>query len=402
MLQKLKTHIVYGKYLCGIEHIQRDGTPYIVGTLLKRVKKELRVECSFESESIEEAVEKLPKHQHTTLVVNNQQVFTKLVDGDTNDILKLVYKSFPNINLDDFYYEVLTQGYKHFVSICRKSYINAIIAQYAKHNIHITSVSLGNSLTATVEPFVSATQIRSSNALIGFNNHLIDTYETDYESQDLTYYDINGLSTSNKELLSLSAALQTVLHTNQSQGNFESKAQQLQEDYKQQRFYTQFLKFGGVFILGLLLVNFAFFNHYFDKVNSLNELSQLNKATKERVITQQNIVSKKEKIVEDLLKSRDSKTALYSNAVMHLLPNTIQLKTFDYQPLNKRIKADQPISLENHTIHISGDSTDSEQFSNWIYQLEQLQWVQKVAIAHFGTNSKTNNEFGIKLSINHD
>lgn len=402
MLQKLKTHIIYGKYLCGIEHTQKDNAPLIIGTFLKRVKKELRTENSFEVNTIEDIADKLPKHQHATLVINNQHVLTKLIEGDTNDILKLVHKSFPNINLEDFYFEVLTQGYKHFVSICRKSYINDIIDQYTKNDIYITNVSLGNSLTASIESFIDTTQIRSSNALIGFNNHLIETYETNQQSQELSYYNINGLNTSNKELLSLSAALQDVLNTNQSQGNFESKAHQLQENYNQQRFYTQFLKFGGLFILGLLLVNFIIFNHYFNKANELTELSQLNTATKERVITQQDIVLKKEKIVEDLLKSRDSKTALYSNEVMQLLPNTIQLKTFSYQPLSKRIKADKPISLENQMIRISGDSTDSQQFSNWIYQLEQLQWVQKVAIELYGSNSKTKSEFSIKLLINHD
>lgn len=402
MFQKFQTHIVYGKYLCGVEHTQNNGTPQIFGTLLKRVKKELRTESHLECESIEEISEKLPKHQHVALVINNQHVFTKLTEGDTNDIVKLVHKSFPNINLEDFYFEVLTQGYKHFVSICRKNYINDIISKYAKYGVYITNVSLGNSLITTVEPFINTTQIRSSNALIVFNNHLIDNYEAKTESQELAHYDINGLSISNKELLSISAALQQVLNTNQTQSNFESKTLELLEDYKQQRFYTQFLKFGGLFVLGLLLINFLFFNHYFNKVNELNELSQLNTATKERLITHQDIVAKKEKIVEDLLKSRDSKTALYSNEVMLLLPNTIQLKTFSYQPLNKHIKTNKPISLEHHTIRVSGDSTDSHQFSNWIYQLEQLQWVQKVAIELYGSSSKTKSEFSIKLILNHD
>lgn len=402
MLQGLKQHIIYGKHLCGIEHTQKKGAPLIIGTLLKRVKKELRSEHNFEVTTIEAVVEALPKNQHALLVINDQNVITKVTEGDAVDLVKLVYKSFPNIHLDDFYFEVLTQGRKHFVSLCRKTHIDAIIAQYAKHQIHILGVSLGNALMATVASFMDDSQVRSSNARIDLNNHLIEALDMSDASEAIDYYEINGLKVSNTGVLSFSAALEPVLHANDTRGNFETTEHQLKEAYKQQRFFTQFLKFAGVFVLVLLLINFLIFNHYFNKVNELTELSQLNTATKERVVAQQSIVSKKEKIVDDLLKSRDSKTALYSNEIMHLLPNTIQLTTFSYQPLTRRIKADKPISIDDHKLRISGHSTDAQQFSTWMYQLEQLPWVQKVAIESYGSSSKTKSEFSIKLSINHD
>ena len=42
----------------------------------------------------------------------SKQIKTKQLEED-----QLVYKAFPNINLNDFYYEIVTQNTSHFISI---------------------------------------------------------------------------------------------------------------------------------------------------------------------------------------------------------------------------------------------------------------------------------------------
>src|SRR5690606_9911263 len=103
-------------------------------------------------------------------------------------------------------------------------------------------------------------------------------------------YDINGLKVSDKKLLSLSGALQTVLSNTNPQTNFQTVTNDFKTQFFQQRFFTVFLKSGLVFILGLLLVNFLFFNHYFNKVKELQQVSQINQESKSDMVTLNEVV----------------------------------------------------------------------------------------------------------------
>ena len=110
----------------------------------------------------------------------------------------------------------------------------------------------------------------------------------------------------------------------------------------------------------------------------------------------------KQKMVDDLLKTNESKSSFYVNEIIHSLPTTVLLKELDYQPLQKRIKADKKIELDENTIVISGSSNSSEIFSNWISQLGKMEWVFKVDIINYGLDSKTVSDFTIKIKLKND
>src|SRR5690606_135980 len=183
------------------------------------------------------------------------------------------------------------------------------------------------------------------------------------------------------------------------QTNLLKEKQQLNDTFKQTRFFNVFLKFGGLFVLGLLLINFFFFNHYFNKVNELNQLSEINQSTKAQILKLDETVSKKQKMVDDLLRSSGSKSSFYSNAIMQSLPNTILLSEFNYQPLVKRIKEGEDIVLEEHSIIVSGQSNESTSFSNWIAQLETEDWIKKIDIIDYGVVDSNTSGFKIKIFL---
>ena len=153
-------------------------------------------------------------------------------------------------------------------------------------------------------------------------------------------YDVNGSSVSNDQLLSFSGALQPILKNISTNTNFSIEKRRLEDSYKQTRFFNLFIKFGGLFVLGLLLINFFFFNHYFDSVNELEQVSEINQVTKNQIIILNETVSKKQKMVDDLLKSNGSKSSFYSHTIIQSLPKTILLSDYHYQPLLRRIKED--------------------------------------------------------------
>lgn len=401
MLKQLKTYLEYGNRFCGVEHTVRSSDNIIYATVLKKSKNTLDKENVFEEQSIEKICTKLSKKQAIHLIINNEQVLTKHIESKQNELAKLVYNAFPNINLDEFLYEVITNGNNHFIAICRKTYVEELITKYKENNCFVFNLSLGNNIVSTILPFFSHNSIISSNANILIENAFIKSIEK-HEVENSIDYNINGLQINNNQLLSFSAALHGVLQKFNPQTNFEVLKQTLKKDFTQNRFYSQFLKFGLIFILSLLLFNFIFFNHYFNEVNTLQQTSQINQTTKQKILELNERVTKSQKTVEDMLKSSSSKSSFYVSSIIKGLPSTVLLTELNYQPVLKRIKAEQPINTDNNTIFISGESNSSDQFSKWIVNLESTDWIKKVEIQNYEDESKSLSNFSLKLTIAND
>lgn len=402
MFDKIKTYLQFGNSFCGVEHSLKDKEDLIIVSLLKKKKKQVDIENSFEFSSIDETANSLPKNQHITLIINNDNVISKMIEGNINDNLKAIYKGFPNINLDEFYFEIIKQKNNYFISICRKQYIDDLIKQYSKLGISVIHFSLGNSLVSSITNFInSEKEITTSNAIISINNEEIIEVQKNYDLDSNTY-DINGLNISSKSILSFSGALQSVLESNNSNTNFETSKAELLKEYNNKRFFNQFLKFGGLFILGLLLINFFFFNHYFNEVNTLEQESQINLSTKNKILNLSESVNKTQEIVDNMLKSNSSKSSFYANNIIQSLPSSILLSQLNYQPLLKRIKAEKNIELQNDIILISGDSNSSEAFSEWINNLETNEWIKNIEIVDYSDVSKSKSTFSLKINMIND
>ncbi|MDD7886019.1 hypothetical protein [Flavivirga sp. 57AJ16] len=401
MLEHLRSYLLYGNQYCGVEHAIHDDEPIIYSTVLKKTKKAVDINEVFTSSCVKELTHKLPKKQPIFLIVNNEHVLTKTLKSEQTDDLKLVNKAFPNINASEFYYEILKQDTLFFVSICRQSYIDALIKSYTDNNLYILNFSLGNTSLASVVNYIDETVILTSNTSITTENGLMKSMDLNETIQKKQYY-VNGLTVSNSHVLSLSGALGLIVHNHQSFTNYKNKKDALLNTYRQIRFFNQFLKTGLLFILGVLMVNFLFFNFYFGKTKVLHEASQINQAAKEKVVKLHETVGKLQKMTDDMLKSSSSKSSFYINAIVNSLPKSILLSEITYQPLEKKIKKDKTIALKKNTMIVSGDSNDSELYSEWISNLENVDWVHSIEVLDYSDLKMTASHFSIKINMTDD
>lgn len=401
MLGNIKTYLEYGSHFCGVEHGTQNGQETIYTTILKKTKNNIAFDKTFKEIALTKIISKLYKKKAVFLIVNNDNVLTKHIENSQSESLKLAYHAFPNINLDDFFYEVISQGNRHWVSICRKEYIEKLVLDYKAHEIYIINISLGNTIATSISCFLNDASIVTSNACISMDSDAVTSIEKK-NIEDTILYDVNGLQTSNYQLLSLAAALDIILESFHPATNFGVLKQSLKNDYKQSRFYAVFMKFGLVFILTGLLINFFVFNHYFETVNSLQQTSQLNQTTKQKLLELSESVNKSQKMVDDMLENSSSKSSFYVNIIIQGLPNSILLTELNYQPLLKRIKIGQSIETEINTLLISGESNHSSSFSKWISDLEAVDWIQKVEILNYEDASTLVSNFSLKLIIEHD
>ena len=401
MFKKLITYIILGKRFCGIEISSLENKEtYLVSSLQKR-KTELELDQQFQVESIDLISGKLPKNQHVFLAINTSHVLFKSVTTSSNNQNAILNTAFPNINTKDFYYEIISgNNNTSFIALCRKKYVDEIIDSLKAKNIFVTSFSLGNNLISEITAFITLKSIQSSNAVITLNDNITDVNLTSTIIKQ-EEYNVNGLITLNKYILSLSGALTAFLNTNNRISNSDEKINSLFQDFKHQILFKKGLQGSLIVFLVALLLNFFLFNHYFNNVNELQQTAQVNVVNKNAVLSLDKKLKKTEKIATDILKSSASKSSFYVNEIIKLIPNSVLLSELNYQPLQKRIKKDQNILIQNNTIIISGVSSESESFSNWIKQLENQDWIQTIDIFYSDTNT-SRSEFTLTLNMSHE
>jgi Tfp pilus assembly protein PilN len=395
MVAQLKTYLLYGDTYCGIEH---NSQHTIEAILLKKKKDEVVIHDAFEAKTIEEIAESLPKKQHAFLIVNNDVVLSKHLQSTEKQSNRLLYEAFPNLKINDFYYEIDSNGSFHNIAICRKSTVDKLIVDYKKYGITIIGFSLGNVMTSVVNTFIDAEHYYTSNAFLTKENDSIKAISLIDDIPKESYM-INGLEVQNNQLLNFSGALSYILQSKKTISNFEEEETNLTANFKQQRFFSQFMLFGLGFILLLLLLNFFMFNSYYESVEHMKQTAAVNSSQKEKLLTLKAAVDEKQKMVDDILKNSSSRSSYYMDAIANSLPNTLQLATLKYQPITKRIKKNIAIQSNKNTILISGISTDSDLFSEWIQTLEDLDWIVNVTVMNYGFQSKNNTDFSLKIQI---
>jgi hypothetical protein len=401
MTKALLAYLKFGNRFYSVELTQVEDQYKYYGIVLKKKRKQLDIETSFETTTIETLKAHIPKGKPIALVINTTSVLTKQVKGKTHDALKLANMAFPNIRIEDFYYETLSQGENHFVSICRKSYVDELLNDFDSKHITVIAFTLGSLICSTVTGFIESKVLQTANRLISIDNSQITEILSGVGNSEETY-EINGLNIKNTHVVGFAAALNLVLKDPQVQSSFTTTKTELNIAFKQKQFANQFLKVGLSCLFGALLINFLFFNHYYNEVNILRETGQILEASKLKIVGLSEKVQKTEKMVEDVLQSSTSKSSFYVDVIINNLPNSILLKELNFQPLQKKIKENKTIENYKNRILISGQSNESIEFSHWISQLETIVWIKSIEILNFEDISKSSSSFIIKLNMQDD
>lgn len=389
--------LTYGTTYAAVEHTTVAGKELFNFLQLQKQRKELVVHNKQQFINQEAVFEIVQAQKHVFLLVNNQQVLVKKVDSYEENQLQLVQKAFPNITLNDFYYETYTNNESSFVAICRKNYIDELIATYEKNQIAIIGFSLGNLAIQNLLPFIEQdSRLYTSNAQIMVDENGIQDIVKEETQEN---YTINGLVLSTNDILPLSGILQYYLQSETLQTGVQEKYNELQTTYQQKQFFSVGLKSVLGLLLVALLVNFVFFNRYHSKINQLEGVLTINESKKQRIVQLKNAIARKKGVVASINSVLQSKISWYLDEVSQLVPNTILLHDMEYQPLKSRIKVDKPITYFSTQLVIKGASKNAADFTNWITELEKKEWIHKVTIKNYGKGRKQLTDFEFLIAL---
>jgi len=388
-------NFTYGKILCAVEHVSVNDQEQIHGLLLSKKKKELVIDSCFEAVTLAEIDEHIPSKQHLFLVVNTNKVLFKKLN-EVLEPLQAVQRAFPNLKLDDFYYETYITIHKTFVAICRKEDVHTLLDSYKEKHFSVVGFSLGNLSISSLENFVNMKEINTSNAAVLFEDQKVSGITLNHSEKQ--NFNINGLELTTKAVLPLAGIL--TYYTNQSKttSNFKELIQELHLKFKQQHIFNLGLKISLATIFVLLLFSFLLLTNYTSKIEDLTTTLTINKTQKASLLKLTKEVQKKEKLIQDFSLA-SSKASWYLDQIGESVPPAINLSEIQWQPLSKSIKDDKIIETEQQNLVIKGATNSGDDFSQWLSLLEQLDWVDKVAINAYGSGKKTNTSFELEITF---
>ncbi|MEQ6123567.1 PilN domain-containing protein [Pseudotenacibaculum sp. MALMAid0570] len=388
----MKQQITYGSQFCAVEHAS-NSIHYLLS--LKKKKKELSVSQKGEFKEFNELLLKIKPQKHVFLIVNNEQVLTKKVDFSHIAQESVVKAAFPNIALNDFYFEVTQNGTSSVVCICRKEVVENIVKGYTQKGISVIHFSLGNSSFQNLLPYLNDFNFHTSNTLFEVRDHKIIQQQKSREASKT--YDINGLVVDSNQMLPLAGIL--TYYSGIKSTAEDAYQYSLKKEYQQRRFFQLGIRFGLGFLFVSLLINFLVFSSYNTTTAELSSELALNETYKKQLLNLTSVVSKKKKLVESIQGVSNSKVLWYFDEIAKTVPKTLALKEVNYHPLARPGREGKPIVFTTNQIVVKGLSKDNQDLTNWLSELNELDWVEKVSAVNYerGKYSKTTFDFIIKM-----
>jgi len=398
MVNKLRTYLKEGFTYIGLEITESEkGEAYFL-LELKKSKGELLITSKKELQELEELPKLIQKKNPVFLCINTSNVLTKKIENvNTTNPEAIVNQAFPNLDLNNFYYEVIQVKTQPVVTISRKEPIDAILNTLQEL---ISKFSLGVSALENVLPYLKEEQLLVSNREVHLADQTILSV-TSAEVENKQLYTVNGLELSSSYLLPFSEILGNLNQSTRST-NFEALTENLNWEFKNFRIFSRVLKYALLFFIGLLLANFFIYNAYHEEVGQLNAAMDATSSKKDELTFLDASVKRKQERVETLSSSSNSRATYYLDLFAQNIPKSILLNEIKYQPLAKPVRENKPILLEDGTLLVSGISKDVNDFSFWLEELEKYEWVTSAETLDYDYAGKTTSNFLIEIGFHED
>jgi len=398
MFKKWIKHITKGTTYFGIEIVEYNYKEQYSLLKIKQKKGELESVLETTTQKIEEIIACIDKRTSVFLTLNTSKVLKKQIahENEVSDEL-LVIKAFPNLDLNNFYYQILKGKKESVVAITKKEYLDSYILQLQKKGVQVYSIALGVASLKSVSSFLQGT-IYGFDFRITLKEGLYEGYSLSEPNKN-EKYDINGLIVGNKYLLSFSHILAHLMDIKPS-SNFMDLNRSLNEDLMNSKVFHFMLNTSLAFCLLLLLVNFLLFSHYNSVNESLKNNLNSNALEESSLLHLKKRVQEKEEKLKLLANSKNSWTTLYFDELAKTVPHSIWLSNMAYQPLIAPVRENKLIQKSTKTLKVSGVTTDKEAFTLWLDKLESHKWIKTLEIVHYEyiSSSSTNFTFNIKLN----
>tara|TARA_R110002012_G_scaffold294098_1_gene490040 strand:+ start:25717 stop:26934 length:1218 start_codon:yes stop_codon:yes gene_type:complete len=403
MLERFIKIFNEGSLYYGLEIAEHNNELTFYLSEIKRKNNELSIKKMLSETNLASISSTIRKNTPVILTLNTSEIVTKIIASPSSKNPEIVVREqFPNLDFNSFYYSFTQNDGYALVSILKKGNLESYLENISNTKITICKVIIGISEIDTIVSYLKSDVLQVSNSVLYFeNNKLKDSHKlSSTEIDKPKTYNLNEITISGQSILGFASVLTFIAKKRKTITNFDEKEENLITEFKGKRYFDILLKLslGGIFTI--LLLNFLIFSYYFEEVNSLKSVASFNNENKKVLIDLKEDVERKEKRVETIFSSSNSKSSFFLDQIALNIPNSLSLSSLEYQPLLKPIRESKDIQIGRNTIIINGNSNNSQEFSEWIQTLETLKWVQQIQILDYDYENASSSLFSIKIEMN--
>ncbi len=397
MFKDIVTYIKEGSLYAALEVSEIDGVLYLFLLKVRKSKGELSILSSEKIEDWKFLKNKIGNQTPLFLIINTAQVVAKKVLNTNDRTPEVLHKAYPNLEVNLFFYQIHVASSYSWVAIAKKQDVNHILERLKAQHITPFGIALGFSSADYFSNYLDDTVMYISNAKIEFREKSINEATRITIPVD-TSYTIKGLKIKNDYILGFSTIV-GYLNGKSSIVNYQSTLNKFHKSLTDRRLWNLGLKGLIPLFLGILIINFIVFDHYFEKVQQVKVLLEVNAKEREDLQKLQKEVSNKAERVTILNGMANSKATYYLDEIAQTIPERIVLNEISYQPLSKPIQPLKPMLVSRNELYVSGKSGDGNEFSNWIIALEKKPWISYVETQDYDFVSSKSSQFSLKITI---
>jgi Tfp pilus assembly protein PilN len=375
-------------YLIGVYSVQ-DTIEYLCIEVALEVD-ELKIIKKQSFSSFDEELKKTLKKDYPILLhFDGDNVISRTTENKQGYRNTIVFK----MNPDDFYFYEYHQDNQIYASLTRKKVIDGTLKLLNDNDKFIVHVSLGPFVLSKLFSSVSSEKLYSNFHVLEFTPEgLISFQKTEEKHQQIT---LSEDTFSQSEI----ALISTFLEYKGENPNIEFEDDFLKVNRDEQKFRKWFKRLGAftiVFILLALVIGHNLLNYYVQSLSEKESQYLISQQTTQQVNNLRDERLLKEKILESSGVIDPNYSSQYFVDIGNVVPKSITINSIDIAPTIKKIKPNEKVSIDPKIINVTGESSDDDDFNNWIKDLRAISWIKKIDISSY-TQVKTGNAFIIKI-----
>lgn len=374
-------------------------------TILKRRADKLEIETIFtEIETWERAKKELPVSVPIALVITGKGILHKKVAlSEKDDALASLHKILPNAKSEEFYVQSNpAESNQGFVSIIRRETADSLLKSITDDGYYPIDLTLGPLVLNAVLPLMK--QDYETFEIGNYSFQAYDNTITGFELKEKDPYQ-RKITIADEEIkqlaaISFAAAFRALFFSETAPFIDVPKVDELKEESKQKHLFKVFGWGVLVFFLTTLLVNFLLFDHYNKKANELEGRYNQNKGLLDYISEMKVKLEEKQAFIEKSGLRNHSQASFYADRIALNLSDKIRLTEININPLEKKIKAEEPVLFLQKTIIVKGNCRKSTELNDWIGVLKENKWIASVSVINYKQEKASEpGEFEIKISI---
>jgi hypothetical protein len=399
MLETLKNKILHINKALGLEIVLLpDGSFLINAIILNLEKNKLIKQNEFDFlKKYDDLAQKAGLNLPLSLTVTGKGVLIKKVaidDLTTNPIELLL----PAANPDDFYFEVSKYQDFAFVTIIRKETLDGIVENLIKKGFKILDVSLGITNFQNIMPFFNfednSTVVCGSYSVKIKDLQVLDisSIETNESEPTGIEYNIGDQYVRSSGIIPFASAtgllangIETGMAISQPMISKE------RENYKYFKFFKAALIALLVGVFAILLINFIFYNYYFEKNKDLQTAQLVTREQMGKTSLMAEQLNKKEQFLTNSGWDSPSRLSFLADKIGAMVPLDIQLTEMKIYPVAVNDFFDNTaVSFKRDTIVVNGTCGDPSELSEFTSNLRNTSVFNTITIQNYTFKKETN------------